>query len=214
MSKCFLFLTILILFNNCINIEVGGVLKLPEPKREGGMPLYEALNLRKSSRNFVDSSDKITPELLSQALWSCYGVREGIFRVVPAAKAWYPFIIYVFLEDGVYTYNPEEHSLTKVFDGDHRDLTGTQTAVVTKAAVNFLFIADLNMKGRIKEDKSFRKEGAKLDIGNITMALSLFASANNMKGVVRGNFDVKTVFKFLNLKEEDYYMPLAFSLGY
>ena len=88
MSKCFLFLTILILFNNCINIEVSGVLKLPEPKREGGMPLYEALNLRKSSRNFVDSSDKITPELLSQALWSCYGVREGIFRVVPAAKAW------------------------------------------------------------------------------------------------------------------------------
>ena len=70
------------------------------------------------------------------------------------------------------------------------------------------------MKGRIKEDKSFRKEGAKLDIGNITMALSLFASANNMKGVVRGNFNVKTVFKFLNLKEEDYYMPLAFSLGY
>ena len=98
------------------------------------MPLYEALNLRKSSRNFVDSSDKITPELLSQALWSCYGVREGFFWVVPAAKAWYPFIIYVFLEDGVYTYNPEEHSLTKVFDGDHRDLTGTQTAVVTKAA--------------------------------------------------------------------------------
>ena len=46
MSKCFLFLTILILFNNCINIEVSGVLKLPEPKREGGMPLYEALNLR------------------------------------------------------------------------------------------------------------------------------------------------------------------------
>ena len=43
------------------------------------------------------------------------------------------------MEDGVYTYNPEEHSLTKVFDGDHRDLTGTQTVVVTKCCSKFPF---------------------------------------------------------------------------
>ena len=51
MNKYFLSLTILLLFNACINVEVGEVIKLPEPKRQGGMPLYEALNLRKSSRN-------------------------------------------------------------------------------------------------------------------------------------------------------------------
>ena len=50
---------------------------MPEPKREGGMPLYEALNLRKSSRNFVDSTDKITPELLSQR----YGVAMELEKV-------------------------------------------------------------------------------------------------------------------------------------
>ena len=60
MNKYLLFFTILLLFNTCINIEVGEVFKLPEPKREGGMPLYEALNLRKSSRIFVDSI-KVTP---------------------------------------------------------------------------------------------------------------------------------------------------------
>ena len=133
MKKYLLSLTILLLFNTCINIEVGEVIKLPEPKREGGMPLYEALNLRKSSRIFVDSLP-VTQELLSQALWSCYGIREGVYRVVPAAKSWYTFIIYVFLKTGVYTYNPEEHSLTKIIEGDHRNITGTQTSVVTKAA--------------------------------------------------------------------------------
>ena len=46
------------------------------------------------------------------------------------------------------------------------------------------------------------------------MALSLFASANNMKGVIRGNFDEARIFEFLGLKQTDYYMPLAFSLGY
>ena len=95
MSKYFLSLTILLLFNACINVEVGEVIKLPEPKRQGGMPLYEALNLRKSLRNFYQTI-KVSEEILSQALWSCYGVREGTFRVIPAAKAWYTFIIYVF----------------------------------------------------------------------------------------------------------------------
>ena len=136
-----------------------------------------------------------------------------MYRVVPEGKNWNTFIIYVFLESGVFKYNAEEHSLTKLFDGDHRLVTGTQTDVVTKAAMNFVFVADLKMKGRIKEDKNYRREMAKLDIGHLTMALSLFASANNMNGVVRGNFNEGEIFKFLNLNNEDYYMPLAFSLG-
>ena len=213
MSKYFLSLTILLLFNICINTEVGEIIKLPEPKREGGMPLYQALSLRKSLRNF-DPSIKVSYETLSQALWSCYGVREGNYRVIPAAKAWYTFVIYLFVEDGVYKYNPIEHSILKIIDGDHREITGTQKAIVTKARINFLFIADLNMKGRAPEDKAIRREIVKADIGNITMALSLFAAANNMKGVIRGELSQQAIFDFLNLNSNDYYMPLAFSLGY
>ena len=213
MSKYFLSLTILLLFNACFNTEVGEIIKLPEPKREGGMPLYQALSLRKSLRNF-DPSIKVSYETLSQALWSCYGVREGNYRVIPAAKAWYTFVIYLFVEDGVYKYNPIEHSILKIIDGDHREITGTQKAIVTKARINFLFIADLNMKGRAPEDKAIRREIVKADIGNITMALSLFAAANNMKGVIRGELSQQAIFDFLNLNSNDYYMPLAFSLGY
>ena len=63
MSKYFLSLTILLLFNACFNTEVGEIIKLPEPKREGGMPLYQALSLRKSLRNF-DPSIKVSSETL------------------------------------------------------------------------------------------------------------------------------------------------------
>ena len=70
------------------------------------MGLYEAFSKRQSLRNF-DGTAKISLETLSQALWVCYGIREGVYRTVPSAKAWYPFIIYVFLESGVYKYNPE-----------------------------------------------------------------------------------------------------------
>ena len=76
MNKFFLSMTILLLFNSCINTEVGEKIILPEPKREGGMGLYEALNNRKSSRIFVDSI-KVTPELLSQA----YGVAMELEKV-------------------------------------------------------------------------------------------------------------------------------------
>ena len=58
---------------------------MPEPKKEGGMPLYEALNKRRSLRDF-DDSIKVPYEILSQALWSCYGFNDEKHRTVPSAK--------------------------------------------------------------------------------------------------------------------------------
>lgn len=212
MDKCFLLFTILLLFNSCYNVEVGDTIKLPEPQRVGGPSLYEAFNHRKSSRDFVES--ELSLELLSQALWCCYGYAEDGHRTVPSAKAWYPLLIYVFTKDGVFLYNPEDHELTKLFDGDYRSLTGTQTEVVTKAAVNFVFIGDLNKYSAKLQDKKIKREAVKYDMGDVSEALYLFASANNMKGVVRGNFHESRILKFLGLSSEDYYLILAYSLGY
>ena len=211
MNKYFLSLTILLLLNFCNNTDVGEIIKLPEPKKEGGMPLYEALSKRQSLRNF-DPSIKVSLETLSQALWSCYGYRERTFRTVPSAKAWYNLIAYVFLEDGVYKYNPAGHVLLKIKDGDHRAVTGNQTALVTKAAVNIVFFGDMKKKTIIKEEK--KKRCIYLDVGHVTMVLSLFAESNNMKGVVRGTLDADALKEFLQLNKEDYKFGLAFSLGY
>ena len=137
MNQYFLSLTILLLFNICNNLEIGEIIKLPEPKKEGGMPLYEALSKRRSSRNF-DPSIKISLETLSQALCNCYGFREGKYRTVPSAKSWYSLITYLFLEDGVYKYNPAGHVLIKLIDDDYRKMTGTQTAL--KSSCQFCFI--------------------------------------------------------------------------
>ena len=209
MMKYFL---IFLLLNICKNVEVGEIIQLPEPKREGGMGIYEAFSKRQSLRNF-DGTAKISLETLSQALWVCYGIREGVYRTVPSAKAWYPFIIYVFLESGVYKYNPVGHALIKLMDGDHRVKAGTQKTLVSKAAANFVLFGDLNKESRIK-DKAIKKEACKVDVGHVTMALSLFAAANNMKGVVRGEVDIAGLLEFLNLNPEDYKFGLAFSLGY
>ena len=203
---------ILLLFNICNNFEIGEVIKLPEPNREEGMPLYKALSNRKSSRDF-DDSIKVTPEIISQALWSCYGIKEVTSRTVPSSKGWYPFITYVFLEEGVFIYNPEGHEVTKVFDGDHRGITGTQD-FVAKARINFVFVADLNKPSILPDSKKSRRLSAMADIGHITMVLYLYAASNNMKGIARGSFDEAEILNFLGLNQEDYYLPLTFSLGY
>ena len=209
--KNYLFsLTILLLLNCCTKSEIGDIIKLPEPKREGGMPLYEALNKRRSLRNFNDSIP-VPQEILSQALWSCYGFNEEQHRTVPSAKGWYPFLIYVFDKDGVYKYNPVGHELIKLFDGDYRYVSGTQSAIVNKAGVNFVFIGNLRKESKIQTD-SDKLIGIKLDIGHITQTLSLFASANNMKGVVRGNMNIAGLLDFLHLNKKDYVFGLAFSL--
>ena len=186
---------------------------MPEPKREGGMSLYEALNHRKSSRDFNESA-WITQELLSQALWSCYGIAEDNHRTVPSSKGWHPLLVYVFAEEGMYKYDPEAHELMKLFDDDYRSLTGTQSEVVTEAAVNFVFIGDLRKETRIDDEDKLKRLAVNYNIGHVTMVLYLFVSANNMKDVVRGNFNAGSLFKFLGLSEEDYYISLAFSLGY
>ena len=196
MNKYFLFLTFILLFNICINSDIGTVIKLPEPKRQGGMPLFEALNIRQSSRDFNDSI-RVTPEIISQALWSCYGIRQGNLRTVPSSKAWYPFTVYLFLEEGVFTYNPEGHELTKIFDGDHREITGTQTEIVTKARVNFVFVADLNKPSVLPDSKEWRRKSAMADIGHVTMTLYLFAASYRMKGIARGSFDEDKILTFL-----------------
>ena len=213
MKRYFFSLAILLLLNFCYNSDIGDIIELPEPQREGGAPLYEAVNNRKSQRDF-NNSIKVSAEIISQALWVCYGVREGKSRTVPSAKAWYSLLTYVFLEEGVFKYNPTGHNLIKLFNGDHRTLTGTQTSVVTNARINLVFIANFRKKSAMDGDDAHKFRSIYLDSGHVTMALSLYAAANNMKGVVRAMVEPDPLLEFLRLNKEDYIFTIAYSLGY
>ena len=209
MKELFLVLTILYL----INYSSQEIITLPEPDKEGGMPLYEALSKRQSQRNF-DPTKRITPQILSQALWCCYGINrpEKKLKTVPSATGWFPLLTYVFLEEGVYLYQADGHYLTKVLDGDYREYTGTQTAIVKKAIANFVFIADFKKQSSLDEEHKMMY--MYLDTGHVTMALSLFTASNGMKGFVRAMVDTNKLLDLLGLKEGDYYFTLAYSLGF
>ncbi len=214
MKQFYIAFFIILYFQYCLQVEVGEKIELPEPETTGGMTLNEALNNRKTSRDF-DGTRKIDLQTLSQALWSCYGVnRPNGYRTTPSAKSWFPLIIYVFLEDGVYKYEPKENVLTKILDGDQRSYTGTQKAIVNNASVNFVIIGDFKKKSSMDGDDEHKIRSIYLDTGHCTMGLYLFASAENMKGVVRGLVNADSVLELLGLNKEDYLFSLAFSLGY
>ena len=212
MRRIYLILLIL-LFQYISSAKIGDTYKLPEPEKEGGMPLYEALNNRRSQRDF-DKTKPLDAQIISQALWSCYGVnRPNNYKTTPSAVAWFPLIIYVFIEDGVYKYNPEENSLTLVLEGDYRATTGTQD-YPADAGADFVVIADFKKKSAMDGDDEHKYRSIYLDTGHCTMGLYLVAASNGLKGVDRAMVDSDKLLELLGLPSEDYKFTLAFSLGY
>ena len=207
----FLFTITLINYSNSNQIE-GEVYLLPAPEKEGGMPFNEALNKRQSQRDFNDTK-KLTPQVFSQALWSCYGTnRDNGYKTTPSAVSWFPLIAYLFIDSGVFKYDPSNHSLIKVLDGDYRYMTGTQTELVTKAGADFVFIADFKKESSMEDDH--KRRSIYLDTGHVSMALYLVGASYNMKAVARAMVDADPLLELLGLNKEDYIFTLAFSLGY
>ena len=97
-------------------------LELPQPQVTGTVPVEQALQSRRSVREFRRQA--LTLADVSQLLWAAQGITEGRFRTAPSAGALYPLEVYVAIgrvEDtatGVYRYDPATHSLTVVRSGD------------------------------------------------------------------------------------------------
>lgn len=105
--------------------DVSDQVRLPSPNRTGTFALEEALQKRRSVREFGRSPLQLAE--ISQILWSAQGVThaEG-FRTAPSAGALYPLETYLVVGDvaglppGVYRYDPGGHELMLIRRGDLR----------------------------------------------------------------------------------------------
>ena len=118
-------------------------IKLGPPKKDAGMPLWEAVGKRRSVRDFESAS--ISGVDISQLLWASQGVTAAEIahglRAVPSAGALYPVETYISaqkidgIEPGIYHYNVREHALELVRRGDLRQ-------PLAAAALDQDFLAD------------------------------------------------------------------------
>lgn len=110
---------------------------LPPPDSKKSMPLWRALQLRRSRRRYTP--EPLELQELSQLLWAAQGVTANVggylLRTAPSAGALYPLETYIIinrvegLEAGLYHYDVRQHSLEFIRRGD-------LSAAVSAASLN------------------------------------------------------------------------------
>ncbi|AIF68690.1 nitroreductase [Palaeococcus pacificus DY20341] len=173
----------------------GEVIKLPEPSFKGEMSVEEAIAKRRSIRSY--KNEPLTLEQLSQLLWASQGITEERrkFRSAPSAGATYPFETYVVvgnvdgLTPGVYHYDPFEHSLTLIKEGDFREdlkKAALNQDWVGKAAINIVLVAFYERTTNYYGERGVRY--VHMEAGHIGQNIYLQATALGLGTVAVGAF--------------------------
>lgn len=166
---------------------------LPEPRLEGDMSVEEAIAKRKSIRTYKNQPTSI--EELAQLLWACQGITHDNKRAAPSAGATYPFEIFVVvgnvegLKPGIYHYDPFEHSLTMIKEGDFRkDLqkAALNQRWVGDAAVDIVLVAFYERTTRYYGERGIMY--VHMEAGHIGQNIYLQATALNLGTVAVGAF--------------------------
>lgn len=193
----------------CVAAYAQGQIQLPAPRKEGGKPLLQALNERKSAREF--SSEKLPLPVLSNMLWAAFGINRSTGqRTAPSANNKQEIDIYVATADGLYLYDGKANQLTQILSEDIRALCGTQP-YVKDAPVNLIYVADLAKAGRTKTEDIEFYSGA--NTGFIAQNVYLFCASEGLATVVRASIDRPALAKAMKLRP-DQKIALAQTVGY
>lgn len=203
------------------------VYTLPAPSLKGNVSVEEALQSRRSRRQFDDR--ELSTEQLLQILWSSYGITlkkdsnpnlRGGLRTAPSAGALYPLEIYVFvgkvkgIDPGVYKYIPKDHSIVLVMDKDLR-------SELSAAALNQKMIKDaptvLVYTSVLERSGKYGQRGKEryifMDLGHSAENVYLQAEALKLGTCAVGAFSDEAVKKLMQLPEGEepvYLMPIGY----
>ncbi len=194
------------------------VIKMPEPVRKGGMPLFMSLNRRRSIRKFSDKA--LSYSMLSQLLWATNGVslltEEGGLRTAPSAGGAYPVETYVLVNNmeavrrGLFHYDVKEHKLEMIKEGEFRPEIQSacmDTKYVADGSCIFFWTAVAERTVRMYGKRAHRY--IYLDAGHIAQNFALTAAALGLGSVQVGAFYDDEINDFLGIdgvKEDIIYM--------
>lgn len=182
---------------------------LPEPQKEGGIPLMEGISKRRSDREFA--SQELPLPLLSNLLWAAYGVnRADGHRTAPSALDAQEIDVYVALPSGAYLYDATAHQLKLIVSSDLRSITGYQD-FVDDAPLDLVFVADYSRMKLVPV--ALRESYASVAAGAISQNVYLFAAGNGLATVIRAWIDRESIANALGLSH-DHQVLLSQTVGY
>ncbi len=207
MRKLLLSLIIAIIFGGIATAQ--STIQLPEPQKNGGMPLMEALAKRSTARAF--STKEISNKQLSNILWAAFGInRADGKRTAPSTMNFQGTDIYVLLKSGAYIFDAKNNKLTQVLSEDIRVMGGTQT-FVKDAPVQLILVSDLSKLGKGSNEEKMNISN--IDAGYISQNIYLCCVSEGLVTGARGSVDHKALAAKLKLRQ-DQSIVIAHSVGY
>ncbi len=192
------------------SLSAAADIQLPRPVTDGGMPLMNALSVRRSGREF---SDRALNELtLSSLLWAANGINRPSDgrRTAPTGRNVQDIDVYVMLPDAVYLYDAAGNKLITVNPGDHRKAAGMQD-FARRAKANLIYVHDRKRAMKTPETEVMRYAG--IHAGAIMQNVYLFCAKEGLVTVARGHLDYDALAKALKLAPSERII-LAQTVGY
>jgi nitroreductase len=182
---------------------------LPNPRKDAGKPLMQALQLRRSIRQF--SPRPLPPQLLSDLLWAAYGVnRPSGDRTAPYWRHIMVIDVYAAMADGVWLYDPKQHALRPYLETDIRAQTGLQDFVAT-APLNLIYVAHGERMKEISLEE--RRLYASVDAAFAGQNVYLYCASEGLATVFRGAVDYEKLKQAMRL-DDGQFVTFAQTVGY
>lgn len=188
------------------------MIRLPAPVLKGGVTVEEALNRRRSIRDFAETP--LSLREVGQLVWAAQGISYSPNRrTSPSAGATYPLVLYLVvnraenLDPGVYRYHPEEHGLTSLKTGDVSD-------ALVRACLNQRFVksASVVLVIAAKSERTTRRYGERgvryvhMECGHAGQNIYLQAEAMALGTVAVGAFEDARVQEVTGIPEPVLYL--------
>jgi nitroreductase len=185
-------------------------IELPRPRSDGGMPLIQALKLRRSLREYADRP--LPSQVLSDLLWAAFGINRPATgdRTAPYWRHVMVIDIYAATADGVWLYEPKRHVLVQHMRTDIRAQTGLQNFVAT-APLNLIYVGHGERMQDISGEE--RRLYASVDAGFIGQNVYLFCASEGLATVFRGAVDYQKLAKTLQL-DAGQFVTFSQTVGY
>jgi SagB-type dehydrogenase family enzyme len=185
---------------------------LPPPRHDSQISFEEALFQRRSARSFLKTS--LTKVQISQLLWAAQGQLSD-HRTAPSAGALYPMELYTVESEGVFHYQPADHSLAQISSDDSR--TGLYTASLEQDSILkapfIIVICGVYQRIEIKYGVSRGPRYVHMEAGHVAQNILLQAVTLGLGAVPVGAFQDAQVHKILGLPTDHkplYLVPVGY----
>jgi len=191
------------------NARAQNVRSLPAPRKEAGKPLMQALQLRRSTREY--SRRELPMQVLSDLLWAAYGVnRPSGDRTAPYWRHIMVVDVYAAMADGVWLYDAAQHALRLHLGADIRADTGLQDFVVT-APLDLVYVVHGERMQDVTPEE--RRLYGSVDAAFAGQNIYLYCASEGLATVFRGAIDYPKLARAMRLGDGEF-VAFAQTVGY